>query len=303
MLVEWLSDDLTLRRSYLLRLVASASHRYMQYSIAKRDGTPRVISHPSQELKAVQRWLLRRVITRFPVHDAAAAYVKGASIRLHALQHAQSKFLLRLDFERFFETITERDIEVYLSRHRELLPAHWAEEDDAAFCRLVCRHGALTIGAVTSPALSNALCYELDDRLSSSAQQMGVTYSRYADDLYFSTGVPGVLNELEANLPEVLSGVAYPRDLRINRAKTRHSSTKGRRMVTGITFRSSGGISLGRVAKRRVRSQIYLWETLEQNERRSLAGWLAYARSIEPDLLNRLILKFGPEAVGRAERG
>src|SRR5262249_28097018 len=94
-----------------------------------------------------------------------------------------------------------------------------------------------------------------------------------------------------------------PSNLVVNESKTRHLSKRRRRTVTGVVLRSQGGISLGRTAKRRLRSLIHRWEEFDEDGRRSLAGHLAHARSIEPGFINRLILKFGFEKVRRAQLG
>jgi RNA-directed DNA polymerase len=119
--------------------------------------------------------------------------------------------------------------------------------------------------------------------------------------MYFSSIAPNVLKDIEPFVAATLRNLAYPTQLVLNEQKRLHSSKKGRRRVTGIVLPSSGGISLGRPIKRRIRGMVHRWAELTPAERRSLAGLLAYAQSVEPDLVNRLILKFGPGVVARAQ--
>ena len=65
-----------------------------------------MIHHPARELKTLQRWLLRRVISDFPVHSAAVAYRNGVTIWDNALAHVRNHFLLRMDLTDFFPSIT-----------------------------------------------------------------------------------------------------------------------------------------------------------------------------------------------------
>lgn len=74
---------------------------------------------------------------------------------------------------------------------------------------------------------------------------------------------------------------------------------KGRRIVTGIVLTNDRLLSLGRRKKRQLRSQVFKYATLSKPARDSLRGWLSYARSIEPDFLNSLALKFGAEHLGK----
>jgi RNA-directed DNA polymerase len=163
--------------------------------------------------------------------------------------------------------------------------------------------GALTIGAPTSPSLSNSILYTFDTRVTSACSEVGVTYSRYADDLYLSSKSKGVLGALESAVGEVIRQLPYPRALKVNNAKTWHVSKRRRRTVTGLVLTADGGVSVGRKVKRKIRSLLHGWETLTVEERRSVAGYLSYLRGVEPDFLNRLILKFGAERVQRAQRG
>src|SRR5262245_18561054 len=109
-LVERMSDDLIIPQGYVLQVASSASHRYKEYQIPKRTGGLRTIHHASKELKLFQRWLLRNVIEKFPVHYSATAYRKGFGIVRNAERHVRSKYLLRVDLANFFPSLTDQDI-------------------------------------------------------------------------------------------------------------------------------------------------------------------------------------------------
>ena len=69
---------------------------------------------------------------------------------------------------------------------------------------------------------------------------MGVKYTRYADDLFFSTREPNVLKQIEKEVNSIVSNLSVPAKLTVNSKKTRHSSKKGARHVTGIVLGSDG---------------------------------------------------------------
>lgn len=102
MILEKMSSELSLPAGYVARLIRTASHQYKRYEIPKRGGGMREIFHPSRRLKALQRWLLANVVESWPVHGAAMAYIPGVSIMDNARVHAESKYLLRMDLEKFF---------------------------------------------------------------------------------------------------------------------------------------------------------------------------------------------------------
>jgi RNA-directed DNA polymerase len=305
MLVERIAQGLLLPPTYVTSLAAGASHHYKTYTIPKRTSGTRIIHHPSKQLKAVQRWLATNVVSFFPVHATALAYQKGKSIADNARVHAASQFLLRLDLQEFFPSLKATDIRKLVRTSIALVPntAGWENTDTELFVQLVCKDNRLTIGAPTSPPLSNALCHSMDLQLSALADRLELVYSRYADDLIFSAVLPNHLSGVQAEVSRVLSGLDFPSNLQLNFRKTLHASRKGRRKITGVVITCDGQLSVGRFLKRQLRTQIFRWNQLDPPARKRLAGWLAHVRSLEPDFINSLILKYGAERVVSAMKG
>ncbi|MCX6543500.1 MAG: retron St85 family RNA-directed DNA polymerase [Acidobacteria bacterium] len=301
---DYLASALLLPAPYLDAISRSASRRYKRLFLPKRDGSKREVFHPSRELKLLQRWLAETVVSKFPVHPAATAYRPGLGIRQNAERHLENRFLLRLDLKEFFPSIQEDDIRAFLALQSSVEGATtvWDEDSVGFFLGIVLKDRRLCIGAPSSPALSNAVCIELDRNLDALASGLDGTYSRYADDLFFSTNRIGELGAVERRVAEILRRLSYPRGLALNRDKTRYSSMKTRRAVTGVVLTcerqaSSRHCSLGRKRKRLLRGMIHRLESLDMQERLYLAGWLAHAKSLEPDFINRLVLKFGSDRI------
>jgi RNA-directed DNA polymerase len=299
MIIERMTKELALPANHVARLAKTASYQYKEYHIAKRGGGTRTIFHPSRRLKALQRWLLSNVIAAWPVHTAATAYRKGRTILDNAKAHAGTRFLLRMDMQEFFPSLTVEDMNVYRSRRSGLFK-DWTAQDFEWFCFLVFRFDRLTIGAPTSPAISNILCFDLDVTLYSICQSRGVNYTRYADDLFFSANEPGILAEIEQEVKLAIPKLTLPRRLQINQAKTRHSSKKGARRVTGITLGSDGETYVGRQLKREVRSRVYRLDRLSPRDRARLAGVISYITGFDPDFMNTLVQKYGHAQAVRA---
>jgi RNA-directed DNA polymerase len=301
-LLDQMSEDMQMPQSLIRGTAKKASFAYKEYTIPKRDGSRRTIHHPSQQLKSLHRWLLAKIVGYWPVHEAAAAYRVGKGIRENAVVHASSRYLLRMDFANFFPSITSADVESYLAT-RPTGTEVWDGADRKLFSDLVCRNGVLTIGAPTSPALSNALCIELDAKLAGLAYSKEVRFTRYADDLFFSTKKRDVLGIVENEIKNVVLTVKLPGGLTINPDKTRHSSKRGRRQVTGLVITPQGDVSIGRKRKRYIWRQVHRLQSLTSIERRKLAGLIAFATSVNSDIVNRLVMKYGPAAVDRARSG
>lgn len=299
-LAQDLARYLGLTERYVFNIAAKADHAYFKFSVPKRDGSMREIYHPSSRLKALQRGLTRLVISQWPVDPAAMAYRPGINIRDNAEKHAKSNYLLRLDFENFFPSITGKDIDEFLGRTQP----EWGQHDRQLFARLVCLDGRLTIGAPSSPGLSNAICFDLDRQLAQLTEMMNlVAYTRYADDLFFSSDAPDVLCDVPGRTDDIVKALEVPENLSLNHAKTRHSSRAGRRRVTGLVLGSDYQVRIGRQMKRKVRALVHQWDQLTFEERNRLAGTLAFIRDVEPEFLNQLYVKYGARAVSKALRG
>jgi hypothetical protein len=104
------------------------------------------------------------LLSRLPIHEAASAYRKGASVHKHAAVHVAQNYLLKVDFQNFFPSITQTDIDRVLRHESPARASLSLTQEDVDFVkRIVCRRGALTIGAPSSPLVSNLVMYEFDD--------------------------------------------------------------------------------------------------------------------------------------------
>jgi RNA-directed DNA polymerase len=204
-----------------------------------------------------------------------------------------------LDITAFFPSIQDADIALYLDEGPPRTTS-WSATDREVFLQLVCKERRLTIGAPTSPYIANALCFNLDEKCTALAVATGSVYSRYADDLFFSTSERDVLARVPALVSDTLANLRMPRGLQLNVEKEHHSSAKGRRRVTGIVLSSDGRAVLGRERKRYIRHQIHQLGKLGNQERLSLSGLIAFAVDIEPRFLNALTIKYGAERIDEA---
>ena len=121
-----------------------------------------------------------------PVHKCAMAYVKGRSISDNASAHKDSRHLLKMDFTNFFPSIKFDDVVRLISDCKEFLSIV-TDGDAEIIAKAVCYKGALTIGAPSSPTISNAMLYSFDVHIQEYCDQKNLRYTRYADDIAISS--------------------------------------------------------------------------------------------------------------------
>ena len=285
-------------KSELISIIATAGRRYKTYKVPKRSGVGfRTIAQPAPEVKRIQGIVVERLIGDWPIHKAATAYRKGLSIRDHAARHGDSRYLLKLDFSDFFPSISLEAVRQHIAKNSSL------NQDDAVLLASILtwlnkKTGArcLSIGAPSSPFVSNSIMFDFDVALYDHCADRGVVYSRYADDLAFSTNRPDVLYEIERFAHELVASLSYPR-LRFNEAKTINVSKRDRRVLVGLNITPEGRVSIGRERKRMIRAQVHcLAKGLPfEGDASSLRGTLAFVWSVEPAFIKSLLEKYGDE--------
>lgn len=287
-----MAADLAMLPSHLAKIIQTAPLRYKLFEIPKKSGGIREVAQPAREVKAIQRWVIREIGPRLPIHDSATAYRNGLSIRQNAEAHASSRYMLKLDFTNFFPSIVRSDLHSHLDRHcTDLLDPH-ARKLIAHVCCWAPRRQPplrLCIGAPSSPLFSNSLMFDFDSRLAAAAKQDGVVYTRYADDITLSSRDRGKIDQYIEIVKALLADLQYPR-LTLNERKTVLASRASRRVVTGLVITPDGAVSIGRDRKRLIRAMYHRSITHELNEKemQELSGLLAFADSIEPGFSQRL---------------
>ena len=299
MILERLVRETGITAPVLAQIIKTASHRYKTYHIKKKSGGSRTISQPTPQVKYLQRWVVKNLILVLPVHNSVTSYKRGMGIAENARRHSKYNYLLRIDFKDFFPSIKAEDVRGLLHSDFEKLSSLGFDEADIELVvSITCRFGSLSIGAPSSPAISNAVLFEFDKRIYEYCERNQLVYTRYADDLCFSTDVPNRLSEVLQFVKDDLVRHSLPK-LFVNVDKTIFTSKKRRRAITGVILTPTGILSVGRKKKRALRSMIFSYRSgiLKPSELMYLRGYLSYARSVEPDMLARLRKKYGDEVL------
>lgn len=302
--IRELKNRLGISESILNAFVRTAPYRYKVYKIPKRNGKGyRVIAQPSRQLKAIQRVVQDMYLKELPIHDAATAYIQGAGIKGNVEPHKDNQYLLKMDFQNFFPSICDQDLVRHISAYSS---NRYSPEDLEALSRLLFwrperdKGLVLSIGAPTSPLISNTLMYDFDRQVADSMKKLKVSYTRYADDLSFSTNCKDVLFGVPDLIEQILSQINYP-SLSINKDKTVFLSKALNRHITGLVITNDGKISIGRKSKRFIRHLVHktCLNQISVEEYQYLRGYLSYCNSVEPTFIQSLKTKYGESTVSK----
>lgn len=295
MLLEQLKKDFLLNEQEAISFIKSAPNRYKHYDIQKRHGGTREIAEPTKSLKVIQKWTLNKFLMNFEVHSASIAYTKKKNIKDFALPHVKNKYLLKLDFCDFFNSIKSQDFYNFIKQSKTTIT-----EDEILlitnifFCRNKKENDLyLSIGSPTSPFISNIIMIDFDRKISDFCIKNEITYTRYADDLAFSTNTPNILSLVIIEIEKICRDLKYPKNLKLNRSKIVFTSKKHNRTLTGLVISNDGKIGIGRDKKRNLRSMAHKASLglLSQDELDKFKGMLAFLLSIDSELSNYLKAK------------
>jgi len=304
---ERICSELGYSKKELSNFLRNSPRKYRVYTIPKRTLGFRTIAHPSKELKLIQRECDKILKEILPIHECAFAYKKGSSIKKNALQHVNQPYLLKMDFSKYFNSITPNlfwkkveNLDIVIDeRERNLINKIIFWQPNAYDKEKL----MLSIGAPTSPLISNFVAYDFDLNLNAWCLLQGIVYTRYADDLTFSTNKKNILT----NLPRIVKAFLkiHLDGVTVNEIKTKFSSMKHNRHVTGITLTDENGISLGRKNKRVLFHLVHKYSLglLEKEKISNLQGLIFYFEHIQPGFINRLEKKYSTVTIQNLLKG
>lgn len=309
-LIDNLANQLGWSTQQVRDYLTLAPNKYKVYTIPKRTFGHRVIAHPAKDLKEIQRAFLVHYADKLPVHEAAKAYKKRTSIRHNAQAHQHNSYLLKIDLESFFNSIKANDAFFDYLYSFDTIKKTFNEEDRIWLKKLLfwCpskRAGAkvdaphvLSVGAPTSPHISNFYLYKFDQELAQFCDEQRIVYTRYADDLTFSTQIKGALIGFVPQVEGMLRK-HFDAAMRVNRMKTALSSKGHNRHVTGVTISNEGKLSIGREKKRYLFHLVHQFtlNQLNQKQIEKLRGLVAFAYYLDPSMHRRLCAKYSPEVI------
>ena len=236
-----LADLLNIPRSKLTYIlyIRRVDNYYSSFEIPKKSGGVRHISAPNTTLKYIQRSLAdalwRHQIDvwgeRVKTRNISHAFEKQKSIITNAKIHRNKHYIVNLDLEDFFDSFHFGRVLGFFEKNRDFLLPH---DLAVALTNLVCYNGHLPQGSPCSPIITNLICQILDYKVLALAKKYKVDYTRYADDLSFSTNNSSFPEIYDAFLIDVRKLLLHS-GFTINDAKTRFTFRSARQEVTGLT--------------------------------------------------------------------
>ena len=223
--------------TYLL-YIKKIDNCYNTLEIPKKNGDTRTICVPNKNLKKVQKKLYNKLSTYYDeiktqnnfTSKISHGFEKNRSIVTNAEVHKNKRYVVNLDLLDFFPSINFGRVRSYFIKNN-----YFEINDDIAtiLAQLTCYKGTLPQGASTSPLIANMICNIMDIRILKIAKKYRLDYTRYADDLTFSTNNKYFLNDYDKFLEDI-KNIIHRSGFELNSKKTRLLFSNSRQEVTGL---------------------------------------------------------------------
>ena len=243
-----------------------AFHRYRQFKIKKKSGGFRQITAPHNQSFMMLLQCVNEILKAiYTPSDYAMGFTERRSVVTNAAVHKGQNYVFNLDLKDFFPSVEQARV----WKRIQLAPFNFP----VAIANLVAGlcsmretrkdiNGKITFayilpqGAPTSPIITNMICDNLDRRLAGLAKRFGLHYTRYADDITFSSMhyVYAENGEFRKELTRIICSQGFT----INDKKTRLQKLGCRQEVTGIIV--SDKLNVAKKYVREIRSLLYIWE-------------------------------------------
>lgn len=294
---------------------------YTEFKVPKRKPDEhgnvrwRKLVNPNPDLKILQREICDTLkLCGIIPHNAAHGFVEGRDFYTNAAIHASSNHIINLDFKDFFDSITEQLVINKLKLHPLFNVDELGNRLVTKIAQIATYKGTTPQGSPLSPFLSNIVLVEFDYRVRKmlNEQEIKTLYTRYADDLSFSSKKSQDIKEIIHKVEDILNEY-YPNTIRINYDKTK-KITPGQCYITGVKLNQSHQLTVGWKKKLEVKSRIHnlsLKFTINNNnqivvlndfdldeliaEGRSILGYLSFMHRVEPDYTESLKNKYTNE--------
>ena len=253
----WYYSDFRGKQLSFLADTNNVQRRCKTFRLRKKHGGYREITAPKGALRGILQALNLVLQTYDKPTPWAYGFVCGRSVVDNARPHVGKRYILNLDLKDFFPTITRQQVADCLTAEPFGFSSLAAKlVSGLATVRTKNNEEVLAQGFATSPTLSNFICREMDKEIASIATAQGITFTRYADDLTFSSDTD--ILRPQGELVQQVKTIVERYGFRLNEEKT-HLQRRGRRQeVTGLMVTEK--VNVSRRYVREIRSLLYIWE-------------------------------------------
>jgi RNA-directed DNA polymerase len=282
--ISLLEETVSIKDNVIIEKENVRQSCYTSFSIKKKSGGERILHVPIKGLKEFQKALNLILQCVHEPHLSANGFVNRKSIVDNAKVHVGQFYVYNLDLKDFFPSIDKSRVWGRLlvapfnlnnSPERKKIanmiaalsctPMEVERFVEKEWIKI--RTSVLPQGAPTSPMLTNAICEKMDIRLSGVAKRFGLNYTRYADDITFSSKhniyeiAPNSFEKIfvaNSSFDKEVRRIIADQNFHVKESKVRLQKEGYRQEVTGLVVNDK--INVTRRYIKQLRLWLYYWE-------------------------------------------
>jgi len=259
---------------------------------------------PSSKLKDYQRFLNLFIFEKLPINERVVfSYRKGYHAKDAIEPHKHHKYILNSDIKSFFLNVSiQRLKEIILNaKDKTLILAEDIEKSIEQIMNIITYNDILPIGSPSSPLISNAYLFELDNEVEKLCMESNIAFTRYSDDFIFSSNNQQELKSIFDKFQEIVKEYGFT----INDKKTKLQTQGANKVVLlGLVLTSQGFITVDKQHKREIEVLLHFYLTDKEKFKRYFAdkydsnvqkvsGLLSHISSIDSFYVAKLKRKYG----------
>lgn len=224
---------------------------YKSFKIPKKNGSYRLIHQPIDDLNTLTKFLLKSLKTKIPekIYDVCSyGFTKDKSIIQNSKLHINKNFVINIDLKNYFSSIDKDKVKSKLIKFYKL-----TDKEADFYSDILTYKDTLPQGACTSPFISNLVTFDLDRAIDRICKNNNITYSRYVDDLTFSTDDNIYPSKPLNQIRFLIKNYGY----KINKSKFRVYQSNKRQLVTGLVVNQK--VNIKKEDYKLIRAIIYNW--------------------------------------------
>lgn len=271
--LQHLAIEVGLRSNDIKWICKYTNSQYTYFYLVKKSGKKRLIMAPKERLKYLQRWINFNILSKLDYPTYVTGFVPKRSIINNAEIHKGSKFILSIDIENFFDSITFKEVlkvfrdigysnnvaynlsEICTVEPRKSYYEKFSKEF-SSFLNTKAKNNSvkrfLPQGSPCSPLLSNLVAVTLDNKLYDYAIKNNWKYSRYADDITFSSNTSINFDTALKRISRLVAQSGF----RVNYEKVRLRKNGQAQYVTGLSI-SNNRVSIKKSKRKEIFQHLY----------------------------------------------
>jgi RNA-directed DNA polymerase len=261
---------------------------------------------PSKKLKDFQKFLNLFIFESLSINrDVVFSYRKGVNAQNAISPHKTSKYILSTDIKSFFVNIDINKLKMLILDNKDnvLIIPNDIEKYIDAIMNITTYKGILPVGAPTSPAISNAYLFDLDNTLQSYCLQNKLIYTRYSDDFIFSSETKESLAKIPSIMTDIFITLGFE-TFTLNESKTKIQQQGDKIVLLGLIITPQGYVTVDKTFKNEVEILLHFYLTDKEKFRDyfskkfasnidKVSGLLSHINAVDSVYVTKLKKKYG----------